>query len=339
MTTAARSEPKKVLVTGGAGFVGTYVCRFLAQRGQQVVAFGLEPLSPESAFVLGENAAEIPLIHGDIRDAETVSAICLAQAPDAISPAAGLVGHDASLADPAATYAINIGGTVNVLEAARKAKIRKVVLVSSNAAYHKKQHEVFDETHPTTSITVGNPNAHYGASKVAAEQIALTYQTFHDIEVVVVRITSAYGFGMKAGQMQLKQMLEGAALGKHIVLPSGGAVPRDYTYVEDAASGIVAVLNADTSALSQRVYNISRGELTNNFDIADSVRAAFPEARLDLGNEMTEFEQATLRQRAPLSWECAHTSFGYRPQYTIRQGIKRYAEIYGKFLARSDNSD
>ena len=236
-----------------------------------------------------------------------------------------------SLADPAKTYAVNVGGTVNVFEAARRANIAKVLLISSNAAYHRKERDAFDETHPTTSLYSGNPNAHYGASKMAAEQVALAYHTFHGIDALAIRITSVYGFGMKPGQMQLKQIVEGAANGQAVEIASGGHVVRDYTYVGDSAAGIVAILNADTRAVSQRIFNISRGELTSTFDIAEAARAAFPDADIEVSGEMTEFEKATLKQRAPLSWAAAEKVFGYRPRYSLRDGIKSYADLYTAF--------
>jgi UDP-glucose 4-epimerase len=337
MTNAAWSKPKTVLVTGGTGFVGTYVCRLLAQQGQMALAVGIEPFSPQTHFVLGEAAASVRFVEGDVLDVAALDAICTANAPDAIVHTAGIVGHDTSLANPAKTYAVNVGGTVNVFEAARKTGISKVLLISSNAAYHKRERDTFEETHPTTSLSDGNPNAHYGASKMAAEQVALAYHTFHNIDALALRITSVYGFGMKPGQMQLKQMVEAAADGKDTTIASGGYVVRDYTYVEDTASGIVDSLNADTRALRQRIYNISRGELTSNFDIAESVRAVFPGARLDVSAEMTDFEQATLKQRAPLSSASAEKAFGYRSRYSLRDGIRKYGEIYTRFRAATNS--
>ncbi len=331
MPSAAWSKPNTVMVTGGTGFVGTYVCRLLGQQGQTAIAVGIEPFSDEARFVLKDAGAAVRFVRGDVRDAPGLDAICAQYAPDAIVHAAGLVGHDTSLADPAKTYAVNVGGTVNVFEAARRANVGKVLLISSNAAYHRKERDVFDETHPTTSIYSGNPNAHYGASKVAAEQVALAYHTFQGIDALAIRITSVYGFGMKPGQMQLKQIVEGAANGQAVKIASGGHVVRDYTYVEDSAVGIVAILNFDTRTLAQRIFNISRGELTSTLDIAEAARAAFPDASIDVGGEMTEFEKATLKQRAPLSWAAAEKAFGYRPRYSLRQGIKRYAELYAAF--------
>jgi nucleoside-diphosphate-sugar epimerase len=328
---AAWSKPKTVLITGGTGFVGTYVCRLLGQQSQSAIAVGIEPFSTEAQFILGGAASSTRFAHGDVRDAAGFEAICSAYQPDAIIHAAGMVGHDTSLADPAVTYAVNIGGTVNVLEAARKAGIAKALVISSNAAYHRKERDVFDETHPTTSIYSGNPNAHYGASKVAAEQVALAYHSYHGIDALAIRITSAYGFGMKPGQMQLKQIVEGAANGEKVSIKSGGHVVRDYTYVEDSAAGIVAILNADTRAVEQRIFNIARGELTSTFDIAAAARAAIPNADIEVSGEMTAFEQATQKQRAPLSSARAEAVFGYKSRYPLREGIRAYAEMVAAF--------
>jgi len=335
MNNAAWSKPKTVLITGGTGFVGTYASRLLAQQGRSVIAVGIEPFSAEALFALGASARLVRFVPGDVRDLAAIEAICREHRPDAIVHAAGLLGHDNSLKNPLQTYAVNIGGTVKVLEAARNSGVGKVLYISSNAAYHKKERDAFDETHPTTSLYFGNPNAHYGASKMAAEQAALAYYTFHGIDAIVVRITSVYGFGMKPGQMQLKQIVEGAVDGERVVIPSGGRVVRDYTYVEDAAAGIVDILDFDTRALPQRVYNIARGELTSTFDIADAARAAVPGAHIDVGDTMTEFETATLRQRAPLDSARAAKVFGHKSRYPLREGIKAYAETYAAFKAEA----
>ena len=324
-------KPKTVFVTGGTGFVGAYVCRLLVENGQIPIASGLDPFSAEALFMLGDSAKQIDFVQADISDREATLASIKKARPDAIIHAAGYVGHDASLADPARAYDVNVGGTVNVLEAARKTGIQKVVLISSNAAYHKRERDFFDETHPTTSISQGNPNAHYGTSKMAAEQIGLTYFTFHNIDVIVVRITSVYGFGMKAGQMALKQLVEAAVNGQEITIPTGGSVVRDYTYVEETAAGIVDILNMDSRAMQNRVFNISRGELSSTFDIALAIRTIIPTASLAVGSEMTPFEQATLKQRVPLSWNAANKAFGYQSNDSIGDGIKKYIELYRKY--------
>lgn len=333
MSGTAWSKPKTVLVTGGTGFVGTYVCRLVAAQGRIAIAAGIEPFTAEGLFALGPAARSVRFVAGDVRELSALEAICNTHKPDAIVHSAGLLGHDNSLKNPVGTYAVNVGGTVNILEAARICGVPKVLYISSNAAYHRKERDAFDESHPTTSLSSGNPNAHYGASKMAAEQVALAYHTFHGIDAVVIRITSVYGFGMKPGQMQLKQIVEGAVDGAPVSIASGGRVVRDYTYVEDAAQGIVDILDFDTRDLPQRVYNIARGELTSTFDIADAARATVPGARINIADKMTEFETATLRQRAPLDSARAAKVFGYKSRYPLRQGIKAYVDLYAAFRA------
>ena len=96
---------------------------------------------------------------------------------------------------------------------------------------------------------------------MAAEQVALAYHTFHGMDALAIRITSVYGFGMKPGQMQLKQIVEAAVeWPKNKDSLSGGGVVRDYTYVEDSAAGIVEILNFDTRSIEQRIFNISSGD-------------------------------------------------------------------------------
>ncbi len=330
MASSVWSRPNKVIVTGGTGFVGTYVCRMLAENSQEPVATGIEPFSDEMAFALGRQAGRVAFVPCDICDPVAVAAMCAEQRPDAIVHVAGYVGHELSLADPAKTYAINIGGTVNILEGARKAGIGKAVVISSNAVYQTKEYQPFDELHPITSIYVGNPNAHYGTSKMAGEQIGLAYYTFHGIDVTAIRITAVYGFGMRA-PMFIKPMVEGAALGKRVAIASGGAMGRDYTYIEDTARGVVAVLNADTAKLRERVYNMSAGKLVSAAEIATILRRIIPGADVTIGAELSEIERANVEQRAALTSDAARRTFGYAPRYEIEEGIRDYIRVLREF--------
>jgi len=325
--------PLTVLVTGGTGFVGTYVCKHLAARGDVPLAGGLEDFSSEGHFVLCEHGDKVRFVHCDVTDAEEVEVLCRSNAVDAIVHSAGFVGHDASLSDPARTYQVNIGGAVNVLEAARKAGVPKVILVSSNAAYHEKEYAPFDERHRTTSLRAGNPNAHYGTAKMAAEQIGLAYHTFHGIDVTALRVTAVYGFGMNV-PMFVKPMVEGVARGETVAIPSGGRTPRDYTYIDDVVSGILAVLDADTRDLEQRIFNMSSGVLVTAGEIAALMRRLAPGAAVSIADEATPAERANIAQRAPLSSAAALKVFGYAPDYSIDAGIAAYLDDMTRFLVR-----
>ena len=182
--------------------------------------------------------------------------------------------------------------------------------------------------HPTTSLYSGNPNAHYGASKMAAEQVALAYHTFHGIDALAIRITSVYGFGMQPGQMQLKQIVEGAANGQTVKIASGGHVVRDYTYVEDSGAGIVGILNADTRAgLTAHLQYFARRVDQHLRYRRGPLGPRSPTASIEVSGEMTEFEKATLKQRAPLSWAAAEQVFGYRPRYSLSRRDQKVRRI------------
>jgi UDP-glucose 4-epimerase len=303
----------------------------LAENGQAAIATGIEPFSAEGLFALGEHAKAVKFVNCDVTDPSAMARLCAESKVDAVIHTPGFGGHENSVANPGKTYAINVGGTVNLLEGARKAGIPKVVIVSSNAAYHRKQYSPFDEEHPITSIYGGNPNAHYGTSKMASEQISLAYYTYHDMDVVAARVTAVYGFRMR-GSLYVKPMVEGALRGQKVVLETGAAVERDYTYVEDSAAGIISMLNADTRKLEQRVYNFSRGELVPAGKIADIIRKAIPNCAIEIGTALTAVEAANLPQRAPLSSVAAQRTFGFEAEYSIEDGVKDYINRYGRFL-------
>ncbi len=335
---ATKALPKTVIVTGAAGFVGIYVCKALLDNGQVPIALDIEPLSDEALFVLGDAAKTVKFIQCDITDAASVEAACKVQPADAIIHVAGRVGFDVSMRDPARTYAVNVTGTVNILEAARKLGIKKVVLVSSYVVYQRKQYEPFDEQHPVTSIAHGNPNTHYGTSKAAAEQIGLAYATFHGLDVTAARITSVYGFGMK-DVMVTKRLIEGAVQGQRVALPTGAAMPRDYTYIKDTVAGIMGLLNADTAGFEQRIYNVTRGELLTAAEVFAIGRKIFPDADLTIGTDLTPLEAANIAQRAPLTSEAAKRSFGFQPRYSMEQGLREYADMMRRFLNSKGSPD
>ncbi len=317
-----------IIVTGGTGFIGAHVCRDLARKGARVIAIGIEPPSEETRFIF--DGAAVEFIHCDVTDASALDLICAIQKPSVVVHAAGYVGQDASIANPALTYAINIGGTVNALEAARRNGVSKFILISSNAAYQKKAYEPFDEKHPVTSIYEGNPNAHYGTAKMASEQIGLSYHSLYGLDFLAIRVTAVYGFGMRI-PMYIKPLVEGALLHQPVHLPSGGKMRRDYTYIDDVALGIVLAVETDTAKMKQRVFNMSCGKLVTASEIVTVVREVILGADVKISTSSTALEKAGARQRAALDSDAARRAFGYCPRYTIETGIAEYAKATARF--------
>jgi UDP-glucose 4-epimerase len=239
-----------------------------------------------------------------------------------------MVGLETSLAQPLATYQTNIMGLVHVCEVARQLGLRKVVAISSNAAYHKGAGERLRETDPPFSVTDGNPAAHYGTSKMAGEAIAMAYATFQDVDVLSLRITAIYGFGMRS-PMYIKPMVENAVLGLPTRFATGGPMKRDYTHVFDCCDAILLALQAPRlSAGEQRVLNVAAGTAHTAAHVAEIVRRIVPGATIEIGDTLTLLEQQNVRMRAPLDIAAARRLLGWSPQWPLQDGIRQYAERY-----------
>jgi UDP-glucose 4-epimerase len=280
-----------VLVTGGTGFLGGYLMAALEAAGHAPIAYDVAPPAPEMLAVAPSLAARFRA--GQTTDIARLLDICGAEKIDAIVHAAGIVGLEASLAQPVATYQTNIMGLVNVCEAARQLALRKLIFISSNAAYHKGAGGPLVETDPPFSVTAGNPAGHYGTSKMAGEAIGLAYATFQEVDFLALRITAIYGFGMRA-PMYIKPMVENAVRGLPTRFATGGPMKRDYTHVFDCCDAIVLALNAPRLRPGeQRVLNIAAGRACTAAEVAATVRKIIPGAQIEIGDTLTRWNKRT----------------------------------------------
>ncbi len=320
----------RVLITGGAGFLGSHLLAALAASGHQ-------PISLDVAHPDAQAAAIIATAHkarhhiGQITDQARIFDICRAERIDAIVHAAGLVGLARSLEQPAATYQTNLMGMVNVCEAARQLGIARLIVMSSNAAYHGNEGGDLVETDPVFSVRDGNPAGHYGTSKMAAEAIGLAYARFHALDVLCLRITAIYGFGMREA-MYIKPMVEDAVRGRPTRFATGGPMKRDYTHVSDCIDAILRALTRDTTPPDQRVLNIAAGQARTAAEVARTVRAILPGADIEIGEGLTALEAGNLRMRASLDIAAARRILGWSPRLTLDAGIREYAARYKAFL-------
>jgi UDP-glucose 4-epimerase len=248
---------------------------------------------------------------------------------------AGIVGLEVSLQQPVATYQTNVMGQVNVCEVARQLQMRRVVFVSSNAAYHKGSGSGLVETDPAFSIRDGNPAGHYGTSKMAAEAIGLAYATFQHLDFLSLRVTAIYGFGMRS-PMYIKPMVENAVLGRPTRFSTGGLMKRDYTHVLDCSDGIVAALRAPRwSAGEQRVINIASGKARTAAEVAKTVRDTIPGADIEIGDTLTPLEEQNVRMRASLDIAAAKRLLNWSPKWPLEAGVSEYADAFRRYTFRS----
>jgi UDP-glucose 4-epimerase len=259
--------------------------------------------------------------------------VCRTEKIDALVHAAGLVGLEPSLAQPLATYQTNIMGLVHACEAARQLRMRKIVSISSNAAYHKGAGENLVETDPPFSVTDANPAGHYGTSKMAGEAIGMAYASFQDVDFLSLRVTAIYGFGMRS-PMYIKPMVENAVRGVPTRFATGGPMKRDYTHVLDCCDAIVLALNAPRrTSGTQRVLNVAAGQAHTAAEVAEIVRKVVPGADITIGDTLTPLEAQNVRMRAPLDISAAKRVLGWSPNWPLEKGIRDYAERYRDYIA------
>lgn len=320
-----------VLVTGGNGFLGSYVCTLLAQKGYTPISYDIAPPRDACQFIHKNHAATIKYVNGQITDLSRVLAVCKEQHVNTIVHAAGFVDVAGSLEQPYHTYRVNTEGSIVIFEAARLLNLRRVVLISSNAVYHRKAYEPIDELHPVFSPAHGNLAGHYGASKLVSEIIGLTYCSFNGVDLLVLRMSSIYGFGMQ-NPMYIKPMVESTVLGRPCDFSTGGEMRRDYTYVLDSATGVLKATEIEGKGVEQRVLNVSGGRLYSAREVAEVVREVVPGARISIGDGLTDIEKSDIQARGVLDCRKAKEVLGYSAEYDLHRGVREYVALMREYL-------
>ena len=244
-----------ILVTGGAGFIGSHLARALLERGDTVVAIDnfndyYDPaIKRRNAARLAEHPA-FTLVEADIRDVEGVEALFAAHDIRRVAHLAAMAGVRESVNQPRLYFEINLTGTLNLLEAARRHKTDLFVLASTSSVYGETPRLPFEE-----SDTADRPLAAYPASKRAAELLAHTYHHLHRMDITALRFFNVYGPAGRPDMMPMRVM--NAVLdGSVIPIFNGGDIHRDWTYIDDTVSGVAAALDRP---LGYEVINLGVG--------------------------------------------------------------------------------
>lgn len=315
-----------VLITGGSGFLGTYVTRLLAERGMRVIIFDAAAPIPELAALTAPHEANIVRVRGQILDLASIVRCVQHYKVERIFHAAALYDPPYSLEEPAITFQVNVTGTINVLEAARLASVQRVVQSSSIAVYAPRQYEPIDERHPIHTPTAGNPLGPYGASKAAAEVVGMTYYSTNAIDFIALRNSAIYGYCMRY-PMYIKPMIENSVKGLPTRFATGGDMQRDYTHVKDIAQAVIKALYVPNSALTQRIFNIGSGAMHSASQVAETVCKLLPGADIEIGAGLSELEQSDMKARGMLDLTAARQQLKYEPQFSLAAGIRDYIEM------------
>lgn len=215
----------KILVTGGAGFIGSNIVQEGLNRGYKITVF--DNLS--TGYLKNLEGLAIEFIQGDIRDAEHL--LKITSGHQAVFHLAASVGNIKSIENPIEDFQINYNGTLNVLDAAIKAKINSFIYSSSAAGYGEPELLPIIEDHSL------HPDSPYGISKVAAEMLALYYQKYYDISVSCLRYFNAFGVNQRYDQYGnvIPIFFQQLAINKPLTVYGDGSQTRDFINVKDIA--------------------------------------------------------------------------------------------------------
>jgi UDP-glucose 4-epimerase len=313
----------RVLVTGGAGFIGGHLAEAFARDGHDVVAFdnfepfydlGIKEHNVEAGRnVAAESDGSYELIRGDIRD-EGIVDEQVGEA-DIIFHQAAQAGVRTSVEQPQKVNEINVSGTLNVLEAARNSDTERVVVASSSSVYGKPEYLPYDEDHPTTPVSP------YGASKLAQEKYAQVYNEVYGLPTVSLRYFTVYGPRMRPN-MAISNFVSRCMNDEPPVIYGNGMQTRDFTYVEDVARANRTLLRTD--AADGEVMNVGS---TDNIDIQTLAEEIRDQLAPGLDIKYTDARDADAKHtHADISK--AKELIGYEPTTTIREGVEKFTNWY-----------
>jgi UDP-glucose 4-epimerase len=282
-----------IVVTGGSGFIGTHLCRHLIDAGHSVKIIDIVPPKVRTTF------AKI-----DVQDTDKVSKAI--KGADAVVHLAALVDVATSIKDPYSDFSTNVGGTLSVLEAARKAGVHKVVYASSAAVYGEPVKLPISEDHPTV------PLSPYGASKLAAERYVLLYNSLYGMENTALRLFNVYGEGQNpvyAGVMTQFRMA--LARGEHPFIYGDGRQTRDFVHVDDVCQAFMKALKTKGCEVP---LNIASGAETSMNGLLEMMSDVLP---IYLPNRPGDIECSV----ADIA--LAKKRIGFTPKISLSRGLSK----------------
>ncbi len=301
----------KVLVTGGAGFIGSNLVRALLERGDDVRV--LDNFS--TGLRTNLDGLDVEIVEGELRSYERVHNAV--RGTEVVFHLGALGSVPRSVQDPLTSGAVNVEGTLNVMLAARDEGIRRVVFASSSSIYGN-QAEL-----PLREAMAADPISPYGVAKLAAERYCVSFsRVYHSFETVVLRYFNVFGprqnpYSEYAAVVPL--FITAIAEGEPVMIYDDGNQSRDFTYVDNVVAA--NLLAADAPGTSGRIFNISAGAPVTVNELADTIgrllgkqveRRYLPPRPGDLRNSWADVSES-------------RDVLGYEPSVSLKDGLRRTA--------------
>lgn len=311
------ADTRAVLVTGGAGFIGQAVCAALTGRGYTVTALDIDNITHKCFFDDPVVLPQVKKVRGSILDAPFIDSMMRGQ--DMVIHLAAALGVHYTDNRPRECLNTNIMGTVNILEACVKERVKKIVFSSSSEVYGE------PERVPIVEDDRKNPMSVYAVTKLAAEEYLRAYNSYYKLDYGIIRFFNVYGLHQVA-QFVLPKFVRAVQAGEAPVVYGDGSQVRAYCYVDDAAVGVVKVLE---STAAEKVFNIGNDtEPVSVLELARRVAQVL--GRPELAPRIVPFSESDRKpgreiyNRLP-SLERAKQILGYAPTVSLDEGIRRVA--------------
>ena len=325
--TAPHVGHKKVLVTGGAGFIGSSVAQFLLERGDDVVIVDevndyydtrikRANLALLRAMVADDvEGKRLAISEGDICDADLMEEIFSKERPEWVCHMAARAGVRPSIQDPFVYIHSNIRGTTQLMEMSHRYGVKNFVFASSSSVYGGSKSTYFSEEE-----SVDNPVSPYAASKKACELLAYTYHHLYKLNISALRFFTVYGPRGRPDMAPFK-FIDRVSRGLEIQQFGDGSSSRDYTYIDDIVDGIVRAIDRPHK---YEVFNLGKGNGTSLKEFIDLVQK-------HVGKKANI--KVMPDQAGDVPYTCAdvtkaYSLLGYKAKVPFEEGIRRTAKWY-----------
>lgn len=310
-----------ILVTGGAGFIGSHVCERLLRLGHAVWAFddlndfydpAIKQRNLQEIRALGR---PFTFVHGDLTSPLAVQALFAQATFDQLIHLAARAGVRPSLQEPALYQRVNVEGTVHLLEAARRHGVKKAIIASSSSVYGVNAKAPFSESDP-----IFQPISPYAASKLAVEALGHVYHHIYGMDVVLLRFFTVYGPRQRP-DLAIFKFARMITAGQPIPVYGDGSTARDYTFANDTVDGIVACTQKE---FGYEIINLGESQTVKLSYLIELLEKA-------LGQKALLDRQPLQPGDVPLTFadiRKAERLLGYHPQTKIETGIPLFVDWF-----------
>ena len=311
-----------ILVTGGAGFIGSHLCGRLLREGHRVVCLDnfddfYEPEIKRRNIQEAMGNTQFELIEGDIRDTQLIPRIFQDRTFDVVVHLAARAGVRPSIDYPKLYEEVNIQGTINLLDACRELGVKSYVFASSSSVYGGNRKVPFSE-----EDRVETPISPYGTTKRAGELFCYTYHRLYGINIACLRYFTVYGPRQRPEMAihKFTRLIEGD---KRLPMYGDGQSMRDYTYIDDIIDGTIGAIYGNKE---YEIYNLGESHTTSLSDLIRMLEQA-------LGKKAIIEGLPEQRGDMPVTYaniEKARRKLGYAPRVSMEEGIARFVDWYRK---------